>query len=267
MTTRTITTSDLRRLRVAAPAQLAGAVLGALGLADGDDSYVVLDGPTGALFVVFGAAGIRRVVPVAAVKGGESGLAASHRRDTGRRLVRATRPPAGLVVALRSGQAGSLRFDLESLTAFERAVLTKALEIPAGEVRPYGWIAQEIGRPKAVRAVGTALGRNPVPVLIPCHRVLRSDGKVGDYAFGSSMKRALLSAEGVDLARLESLAARGTRFLASDTSGVFCVPSCTHARRITAAHQMAFATAAAAEAAGYRPCLRCRPVPARAAAS
>jgi O-6-methylguanine DNA methyltransferase len=76
--------------------------------------------------------------------------------------------------------------------------LIKAREIPAGQVRPYGWIASEIGRPKAVRAVGTALGRNPVPLLIPCHRVVRTDGRVGDYAFGPPAKRALLAAEGLD---------------------------------------------------------------------
>ena len=69
-------------------------------------------------------------------------------------------------------------------------MLTKTLEIPSGEVRPYGWVAREIGRPKAVRAVGSALGRNPVPVLIPCHRVVRSDGHVGNYGLGVPMKRA-----------------------------------------------------------------------------
>ena len=104
----------------------------------------------------------------------------------------AHRPPVGLAAALRSGKATSLRYDLDALTEFERAVLAKALEIPAGEVRPYGWIAREIGRPKAVRAVGTALGRNPVPLLIPCHRVVRSDGRIGNYAlwpFGRSVVR------------------------------------------------------------------------------
>ena len=158
-----------------------------------------------------------------------------------------------------------MHYDLRTLTEFERAVLIKALEIPPGEVRPYGWIAREIGRPRAVRAVGSALGRNPVPVLIPCHRVLRTDGKVGEYAFGTPMKRALLTAEGVDLVRLESLAARGTRFVGTDTTKIFCVPSCKDARRITAAHHVAFAGEAAAFAAGYRPCLRCRPAAARAA--
>ena len=66
----------------------------------------------------------------------------------------------------------------------------KALEIPRGEVRPYGWIAAEIGRPKAVRAVGTALGHNPVPLIVPCHRVVRSDGMIGQYSLGGPQQQA-----------------------------------------------------------------------------
>ena len=66
----------------------------------------------------------------------------------------------------------------------------KALEIPRGEVRPYGWIAAEIGRPKAVRAVGTALGHNPVPLIVPCHRVVRSDGMIGQYSLGGPAQQA-----------------------------------------------------------------------------
>jgi O-6-methylguanine DNA methyltransferase len=95
------------------------------------------------------------------------------------------------------------RFDLRSVTEFERAVLLKALEIPRGEVRTYGWIAAQIGHPLAVRAVGSALRKNPVPVLIPCHRVVRSDGRIGDYALGGSdAKRAILAAEGIAADRL-----------------------------------------------------------------
>ncbi len=92
------------------------------------------------------------------------------------------------------------------MTEFERAVLLEALEIPRGEVRTYGWIAAQIGHPAAVRAVGTALRKNPVPVLIPCHRVVRSDGHVGEYALGGSdAKRRILAAEGIgsdDIVRL-----------------------------------------------------------------
>jgi len=69
-----------------------------------------------------------------------------------------------------------------NLTAFEWAVLKATLAIPFGETRSYQWIANRIRRPKAVRAVGQALRRNPYPLIIPCHRVIRSDGKHGGYA-------------------------------------------------------------------------------------
>ena len=77
----------------------------------------------------------------------------------------------------------------------KRDVLGATSTIPRGQTRPYGWIAAEIGRPKAVRAVGTAVGRNPVPLLIPCHRVVRSDGSPGEYVFGPDAKQALLARE------------------------------------------------------------------------
>lgn len=94
------------------------------------------------------------------------------------------------------GERADVAVDLRGLTPFARDVLAKAAEIPFGEVRPYGWIAREIGRPAAVRAVGSALGRNPVPVIVPCHRVVRTDGDVGHYAFGRPMKLRLLELEG-----------------------------------------------------------------------
>ena len=75
-----------------------------------------------------------------------------------------------------------LQFDLRRLSPFERDVLRKTLEIPRGEARTYGWIAREIGRPGAVRAVGSALNKNPIPLLIPCHRVVRSDGQIAAQA-------------------------------------------------------------------------------------
>jgi O-6-methylguanine DNA methyltransferase len=101
------------------------------------------------------------------------------------------------------------RFDLRSVTEFERAVLLKAREIPRGEVRTYGWIAAQIGHPLAVRAVGSALRKNPVPILIPCHRVVRSDGHIGEYALGGSdNKRAILAAEGLQQDDILQLARR-----------------------------------------------------------
>jgi len=255
-------TAALRSLRVEAPEGFVDAVLDRLGLHDAD-SLVTVQSPAGDLFVAFNDNGISAVMPAAVFDGDPELFAAHHRDTTGRPLVAGTPPPAGLAAALRSGRATSLRYDLSGLTPFERAVLTKTLEIPSGEVRPYGWVAREIGRPRAVRAVGSALGRNPVPVLIPCHRVVRSDGHVGNYGLGVPMKRALLSAEGVDLERLERLADAGVRFIGSDSTGEFCVPSCTHARRIRPAHEVRFRSSSAALAAGYRPCAHCTPVAVR----
>ena len=80
-------------------------------------------------------------------------------------------------------------------TSFQREVWQALAEIPWGEVRSYTDIAQAIQRPKAVRAVGAANGRNPLPIVIPCHRVVGSDGSLTGFAGGLEMKRALLELE------------------------------------------------------------------------
>ena len=82
-------------------------------------------------------------------------------------------------------------------TAFQQAVWQELRRIPPGETRSYAQIAAAIGHPKAVRAVGTANGDNHVSVLIPCHRVIRSDGTLGGYGGGLPNKKKLLAAEGV----------------------------------------------------------------------
>jgi methylated-DNA-[protein]-cysteine S-methyltransferase len=260
--TTAVDAAALRRLRVRAPEGFVESVMDTLGL-HASDQLVTVQSPAGDLFVAFNDDGISAVMPAAVFDDDPAKFAAHHRNETGRPLVAGSRPPAGLVAALRRGRATSLHYDLSGLTSFERAVLTKTLEIPSGEVRPYGWVAREIGRPRAVRAVGSALGRNPVPVLIPCHRVVRSDGQIGNYGLGVPMKRALLSAEGVDIERLERLADAGVRYIGSDTTGVFCVPSCASARRIRPAHEVHFRSSAAAFAEGYRPCTHCTPAEVR----
>lgn len=84
----------------------------------------------------------------------------------------------------------------KDLTPFQWKVLAAAMKIPFGETRSYKWIAEQIGRPKAVRAVGQALKRNPYPVIIPCHRVIGEDGTLGGYAGRFTRKKArLLAAE------------------------------------------------------------------------
>lgn len=89
--------------------------------------------------------------------------------------------------------------DLSALTEFERRVLgTLRKEVEYGEVIPYGELARRIGRPGSARAVGNALGRNPVAIVVPCHRVIRSDGSLGGYTGGLEFKRRLLDLEGRD---------------------------------------------------------------------
>jgi len=86
--------------------------------------------------------------------------------------------------------------DISDLTPFEQAALRAAAQIPPGEVRSYSWIAQVIGKPKAARAVGQAMARNPLPLLMPCHRVVDSNGDLHNYGYGIEMKARLLKLEG-----------------------------------------------------------------------
>lgn len=224
-------------------------------------SWVEAPGPLGPVYVAFTDQGISSVCPADVLGGDPERFAEEFRTRFGRPVRPAAKPPAGLIPALRSGRATGLRFDLRGVGQFDRAVLAKTLEIPPGETRPYSWVAREIGRPRAVRAAGSALGRNPVPLLIPCHRVVRNDLAPGNYGFGPALKQELLRAERVNLDECRALARKGVHFVASDTTGVFCYPSCTHARRITEEHRIGFPTADRAVDAGYRPCRHCRPAP------
>lgn len=117
------------------------------------------------------------------------------------------RDPAALApvaAQLREYFAGArLQFevplDLSRLTAFQRSVLKATRDIPAGTVRSYRQVAEAIGKPQASRAVGQVLARNPVPILIPCHRVIANDGSLGGYGSGLAHKRLLLDLEGAML--------------------------------------------------------------------
>ncbi len=93
-------------------------------------------------------------------------------------------------------QRFDLPLDWSLLKPFQRTVLETAKQIPFGETRSYGWIAERIGKPRAARAVGQALRSNPIPIILPCHRVVRGDGELGGYAGGSALKRKLLKLEG-----------------------------------------------------------------------
>ena len=145
-------------------------------------------------------------------------------------------------------------------TAFQQRVWQALREIPVGQTASYAEIAQRIGSPKAVRGVAWACAANALAVAIPCHRVVRADGRVGDYMFGPERKEQLLRAEHAELDVLAGYARRGVHFLGSDSTGIVCFPTCHNARRISAAHRREFRTVAGALAAGYRPCHTCRPV-------
>ena len=255
MTHEDYTTSELAGLQRSAPKGTIDRVLTRIGLAD---EYTVIEGPTGSAFVAWNGRGVTAFVPVDAV---------ADRADFENRHPRTATyvdaPPQRLGKhldrAIATGRLGRLPVDLSSLGEFQQAVLAKCAEIPPGEIRPYGWIAREIGNAGAVRAVGTALGKNPVPVLIPCHRVVRTDGRIGNYAYGSPLKPGLLADGGLDPDAIEGTARRGIRLVGSDTTGIYCFPTCRHAKRITDTHRVEFRSETAAQADGYRACKVCRP--------
>ena len=93
----------------------------------------------------------------------------------------------------------SSRLDFSSGTPFQQKVWRALQTIPRGETRSYAWVARKIGRPRAVRAVGAACGANPIPVIVPCHRVIASDGSIGGFGGGLALKRRLLALESAKL--------------------------------------------------------------------
>jgi methylated-DNA-[protein]-cysteine S-methyltransferase len=87
------------------------------------------------------------------------------------------------------------KLDFSNATVFQRYVWEATRLIPYGETQSYGWVARQIGRPKAARAVGQALGKNPFIIIVPCHRVIAGDGKLGGFGGGRDMKKTLLELE------------------------------------------------------------------------
>jgi O-6-methylguanine DNA methyltransferase len=109
--------------------------------------------------------------------------------------------PLAIVRELREYAEGCRReFDLQldwsAVQPFQREVLRIADSIRYGETRSYGWVARAMGKPRAARAVGRALATNPIPIILPCHRVLGSDGGLHGYGGGLPLKRKLLELEG-----------------------------------------------------------------------
>ncbi|HEY0831666.1 MAG TPA: methylated-DNA--[protein]-cysteine S-methyltransferase [Candidatus Dormibacteraeota bacterium] len=246
---------DLKRLGdVKAPLGFADRVLAQVGMAD---SYAKFETVLGPVYVAWNRLGVSAAMRSKSATEFEEWF----REDVGRQLVR-VKPPAGLAAKIEDQLEGKrrMRFDLRGLTPFSQAVLRKTLEIPRGQVRPYGWIAREIGHSAAVRAVGTALANNPIPYFIPCHRVIRTDGIIGNYGGGGPEAKAkILTLEGVELKRLQALAKSGLRYEGVRSTKVFCFPTCHHGRRANPANFVFFHDEGEARQAGYRPCKDCRP--------
>lgn len=153
----------------------------------------IVDSPVGPVGIVGGEHAIHRVM-----LGVEPVLLEAFRArlaDPGPLVLRAAGEVADYLEHRRD--AFSVPVELSAVSPFQGAVLRETARVPRGSVATYAEIARRIGRPGAFRAVGTALGHNPVPLLVPCHRVLRAGGQLGEYSGGGpTTKRWLLELEG-----------------------------------------------------------------------
>ena len=162
-------------------------------------TYCEARGPAGPVFVAATRRGVCAVAPVSVT---EDEFVARLRLAlrVARRVELADMPSAVREElrehGVRARPSSGLPLDLTSLTEFQRSVLTDVATIPAGETRSYREVAEAVGRPGAARAVGGVMACNPVPFLVPCHRVVGSGGSMGGYGYGVGLKRSLLAAEG-----------------------------------------------------------------------
>jgi methylated-DNA-[protein]-cysteine S-methyltransferase len=166
-----------------------------------DVAYDLTDSPVGQLLIAATAAGLCRVSFDPDPEAEADDLA----RAFGARVLRSPRPLDGARRELDEYFEGrrhtfDLDVDLRPVPGFQRAVLDALARVPYGATSTYGALAAAIDQPRAARAVGGALNRNPVPVVLPCHRVVGAGGKLVGYGGGLDRKRVLLELEGVALA-------------------------------------------------------------------
>jgi methylated-DNA-[protein]-cysteine S-methyltransferase len=131
-------------------------------------------------------------------------------------LIQARAQLADYLAGRRTGF--DLPLDLRSGSVFQQAVWNALCNIPAGSTTSYGAVSRQIGRPSAVRAVGAAVGRNPVSIIVPCHRVLGANGALTGYAGGLERKAALLALESAATAPSTNVA--GTKHLSTETGTI-----------------------------------------------
>jgi methylated-DNA-[protein]-cysteine S-methyltransferase len=162
-----------------------------------DVAYELTDSPLGTLLVAATERGLCRISFDPEPEREVEALA----RAFGPRVLRSPRPVEGARRELDEYFAGGRRafdlpLDLSPLPAFQRLVLDELVHVPFGRVETYGGLAARLGRPRAARAVGGALNRNPVPIVVPCHRVVGSTGSLVGYGGGLERKERLLALEG-----------------------------------------------------------------------
>jgi methylated-DNA-[protein]-cysteine S-methyltransferase len=160
------------------------------------------------------------------------------------------------------GDGAALRQSVDLTLAdegFAKRVLNALMAVPRGALISYIALGAAAGAAHSARAVGGAMHRNPVPVYVPCHRVIAADGGLGGYGGGPSRKLKLLRAEGFALDEAAKPRLSGAAVWAHRRTGVYCRMDCRAALRADRARMLFFADAARAEQAGMRPCKRCRP--------
>ncbi|MBV8299850.1 MAG: methylated-DNA--[protein]-cysteine S-methyltransferase [Candidatus Eremiobacteraeota bacterium] len=224
----------------------------------GLDRYVVAASVLGDVYLAWSAHGVSAV----RLAGDEAAFEAWYRERFDCNCVPALEDDeiASAARAKLGGEDAEVPIDLRSCSDFEQRVLRKASEIGRGHARPYGWLARELGAPDAKRAVGNALASNPVPLLIPCHRVIRADNTSGNYVFGSEAKQRLLEREGLDFEALAAYSRRGFRYVGCER-GWFCLPTCGDVlSELDDGAHFGLRDLDDAHAHGLRPCGICRPV-------
>ncbi len=165
-------------------------------------NYLVFDTPLGWMGILGSPKGLRRLVlPQSSQEQALRLLCECDLKQRGQSLSEAEASYFGdLPDRMRDYLAGKVvgfpdKLDLSWASPFQRSVWEITQSIPHGETRTYAWVAGKLGMPKAARAVGQALARNPVPIIIPCHRIICSNGNLGGFGGGEDVKRLLLEIE------------------------------------------------------------------------
>ena len=160
-----------------------------------------------------------------------------------------------------TGNAGALHRQIDLLlagNAFQKKVLGRLQTVPRGAVISYQALGAAVGSPGSARAVGNALHNNPVPLYVPCHRVISADGRIGGYAGGAARKVQLLRSEGFavdgETARLPTATVWGHK-----GTKIYCGPACPTRARVDRARILFFAGPQQARRAGMRSCKLCNP--------